>query len=285
MGFWICAWSDTSILIAERIESIADQDCGIPGETFFYTVRSGKLIMGLALEKNWVSEPEFDVELKEYLLLGYLKRVEVKFEQLRLYPYLDDIRIHLEDLYALKDEQLVWERILSSDLIGLDIDNWSLKYLKPRLKEEDILEVINDIIDMAIPEMEKAWEKGQELKEDLLDSINITPVGLIPLNTNEGYILIRSWAETKVYAFNMHLFLEENDDDQYRSLITKYLHTFVNTPSNTPERIKAQLVRANPGLPNPATFLFRTESNIPHIESLMPLAKQLAYNYIMSPLY
>lgn len=241
--------------------------------------------MGLALEKDWVSKPVFDVELKEYLLLAYLQRVEERFSELKLYPALDDLRSHLEDLYALKDEKLVWERLLGSDLVGLDTENWELKYDRPKLKEETVLEVITDIVDMAIPQMEKRWESGQELKEELLEHISITPVGLVPLNTNEGYLLLRTWSETKVYTFSMHLFLEENDEDQYRSLVTKYLHTFLNTPSNTPERIKSQLLRANPKFPNPATFLFRADTAIPHIESFMPLAKQLTFNYIMSPLY
>lgn len=241
--------------------------------------------MGLALEKDWVSKPVFDAELKEYLLLAYLKRVSERFVECRLYPYLDDLRTHLEDLYALKDEKQVWERLLSSDVIGLDMENWSLKYDRPKLREESILDVITDVVNMAIPVIEEQWEKGQELKEQLLDHISITPVGLVPLNTNEGYLMLRTWSETKVYYFSMRLFLEEHDDDQYRSLITKYMHTFVNTPLNTPERIKHQLLKSNPDLPNPATFLFRTDAAIPHIETYMPLAKQLAYNYIMSPLY
>jgi hypothetical protein len=241
--------------------------------------------MGLALEQDWVSKPEFDVELKGYLLLAYLQRVTEQFSALKLYPYLDDLRYHLEDLYTLKDERMIWERLLASDLIGFDMENWSLKYDRPKLKEETVLSVISDIVNMAIPEIEARWEQGQELKEELLDHIAITPVGLVPLNSNEGYLMLRTWSETKVYSFSLRLFLEDNEENQYRSIITKYLHTFLNTTSNTPERIKHQLLKTNPEMPNPATFLFRCDASIPHIESFMPLAKQLAYNYIMSPLY
>ena len=241
--------------------------------------------MGQALQKNWVSTPTFDVELKEYILLAYLQRVNHRFNEQKLYPYLDELRTHLEDLYALKDEKLVWERLLSSDLIGLDFNNWSLRYAKPKLPEHEMLDIINDIIDMAIPRMEKSWEIGQELKEHLFDHISISPVGLVPLNTTEGYLFLRTWNETRVYSFYMQLFLEEYDEDQYKSLTTKYLQTFQNTPRNTPERLKSSLVKANPSIPNPATFLFRTSMAIPHVESFMPLAKQLAYNYIMSPVY
>jgi len=119
----------------------------------------------------------------------------------------------------------------------------------------------------------------------LFDHLSISPVGLVPLNTTEGYLFLRSWNETRVYSFCMQLFLEEYDDDQYKSLTTKYLQTFQNTPRNTPERLKSSLVKMNADLPNPATFLFRTDMTIPHVESFMPLAKQLAYNYIMSPVY
>lgn len=241
--------------------------------------------MGLALQKDWVSTPTFDVELKEYVLLAYLQRVNQRFGELKLYPYLDELRTHLEDLYALKDEKNIWERILSSDLVGLDTDNWSLKFDKPKLPESELLDVINQVVDIAIPRMETFWECGQELKEEILDHINITPVGLIPLNTTEGYMMLRSWNETRVYSFSMKLFLEERDQDQYKSLNTKFIASFLNTPSNTPDRLKRMLIKANPDLPNPATFLFRSEMTIPHVESFMPLAKQLAYNYIMSPVY
>ena len=50
----------------------------------------------IGLPRDWVCRPALDLELKQYLLLAYLQRVNARFAELKLYPYLDELLGHVE---------------------------------------------------------------------------------------------------------------------------------------------------------------------------------------------
>jgi hypothetical protein len=56
--------------------------------------------------------------------------------------------------------------------------------------------------------------------------------------------------------------------------------TFPIGLAHTYAQIKAGLVRTFRAQPNPATFAFETDIVLPHIETFMPLAKQLVYEHL-----
>ena len=54
------------------------------------------------LSQDWAFRPALDVELKHYILLGYLQRVEARFAERKLYPHLHEVRTHLDELLRVK---------------------------------------------------------------------------------------------------------------------------------------------------------------------------------------
>lgn len=46
------------------------------------------------LPLDWAFRPTLDVEMKHYILLGYLQRVQARFSERKLYPHLNELRAH-----------------------------------------------------------------------------------------------------------------------------------------------------------------------------------------------
>jgi hypothetical protein len=73
------------------------------------------------LSSDWILAPGIDLELKEYMLLGYLQRVHARFDQHKLYPYLDELRDHLERLRVLRQQRADLAGLLDREVIAIDI--------------------------------------------------------------------------------------------------------------------------------------------------------------------
>jgi hypothetical protein len=106
------------------------------------------------------------------------------------------------------------------------------------------------------------------------DKINITPVGLIPLDTQEGYFFLSSGnvKSTRVYQYRLSIF--EKHDEKYRSIKTAFIDNWVRSISSTYEQIKSELIRHRKDLPNPAVYSIETELSFPLEETLLPVAKR-----------
>lgn len=224
--------------------------------------------------------PAFDAELKRYILLGYLQRVAARFNENKLYPYLDDLRTHVQELIRLKRNKNELQQAGPKQLIGFDVRTGEPIYeVEP---EDDLLELIDEVIDFSIPGLHKALALGQELRSQLADRIQFAPVGIQPLHAMEGWLLLRTGKDARVYAYTMPILREHSETDQYRSVITRYVTTYSVGIASTYENIKAELRAQHREHPNPATFVFESDLPLPLIETFMPLAKQLIYNSIRS---
>ncbi len=232
------------------------------------------------LPKDWVVMPALDAELKRYILLGYLQRVNERFSERKLYPYLDDLRSHLEELVQLKCGKNELAQGMPGQLIGFDPRTGEA--LHERDADDVLLELIEEVIDFSIPDLRRTLLLGQELKHELGERIQFSPVGIQPLHATEGWLLLRTGRDARVYAYTMPLFREHSEVDQYRSVITRFLTTYSVGIACTYENIKADLRAQHRDHPNPATFVLEAEVPLPLIETYMPLAKQLVYEFISS---
>ena len=199
------------------------------------------------LEQDWLLAPGFDLELKQYVLLGYLQRVEARFSERKLYPHLDELWAHAKRLTQLQ------QHLQSTN------------------------EALGDVIDFALPELRVMLDEGRELRRSLSSRIHFSPVGLLPIHTHEGYLLLRQGREARVYEYRVPLFHGTAEGLQYQSVRTRYLDSYQVSLANTYEHIKSDLVRRVRQLPHPATFVFEAEIGLPHIETFMPLVKQLVH--------
>jgi hypothetical protein len=112
------------------------------------------------------------------------------------------------------------------------------------------------------------------------DSFKIAPVGLIPLETNEGYMFLQnaSLHHTFVYYYRITMF--EKHDEKYRGIKTTYIESWQKNMVNTFGNIKSELIRQRRDLPNPAVYSIETELNYPLEETLLPIAKRSLVRYI-----
>lgn len=225
------------------------------------------------LEQDWLLAPGFDLELKQYVLLGYLQRVRKRFSERKLYPHLDELWIHAERLARLRDDLGNMSDALSGGVIAVDLERAEL--VRAKAQESELMNVIRDVIDFALPELMLRLDEGRELRRSLSSRIQFSPVGLLPIHTHEGYLLLRQGHEARVYEYRIPLFHGTAHDLQYHSVRTRYLDSYQVSLAYTYEQIKSDLVRRAHQLPNPATFVFEADIGLPHIETFMPLAKQL----------
>ncbi len=116
------------------------------------------------------------------------------------------------------------------------------------------------------------------------EKINIFPVGVIPIYSKEGYLLLSRFAgktkKANVFRYTVSLF--ENQSDFYGRIQTNFVTTFTISPENTFENIKIELIRNYPQMPNPATFAIESELFLPMNETLLPVAKKLLVKYIVN---
>jgi len=231
------------------------------------------------LPSDWVLRPAIDLELKQYTLLAYLQRVQQRFSETKLYPHLDELEVHHSELLRIQRSKGSLSANIHGDLVGFDPATGQA--IHAPAPQPDVLDVIDDVIEFALPGLRRMIANGSELRQELTALIRFEPLGVQPLKPTEGWLFLGSGRETRVYRYAMPLLREHQEQHQYRSVVTRYHGTYPRSISHTYEHVRATLIGTRPDLPVPATFVFDSTSSIPYIETFMPLAKQLVYEHIV----
>lgn len=231
------------------------------------------------LPMDWVLRSGIDLEMKQYTLLAYLQRVDRQFKERKLYPHLLELRMHVDELLRLRRNKDELARNISGELLGFDPRSGAAIREKPT--DDQWLAAVDDVIDFAVPGLRRMLSEGSGLREELAGHIHFAPVGLWPLSTQEGWLLLRTGREARVYGYAMPLLLDRSEEQLARYPLTRYVTSYSLGFSCTYEHIKADLIGKHPAFPNPATFVFETDLALPHIETYMPLAKRSLYDHIV----
>ena len=231
------------------------------------------------LEQNWITEGLIDFEYKKYLLLAYLKEVNEHFDKNKLYPFLSEIITHYQNLLSLKEGKNELSDKFSSKVTSVDMKDFKLKYEK-LIEDNEVMKEIESIINFSIPKFDKYLKEGKEIYDFIEKYINIYPVGITPINSDEGYLIVRNGdnKDTKVYGYKITIF--HKSDEKYRGIYTNYMVSYTQGIVNTLESIKQELIKTNNYLPNPATYAIESEITFPFNESLFPIAKRCFVKYI-----
>ncbi len=232
------------------------------------------------LPKDWAYSPSFDLELKQYVLLGYLQRVQARFKERKLFPYLSDLYTQTEELLHLQRSKVAFTRDLHGPLLGFDRSTGQAKHAKP--EDPEPLRVVDDVIDFALPKLQRFLATGNDLRKTIAQRLRLTPIGLVPLYTAEGWLLLRWGSEAHAYTYTIPMVVGEQGADDHRKVFTRYVATYPIGLSSTYEGIKSGLIRSFPHMPNPATFAVESEVDAPRIETLLPLAKCLVLDQARS---
>jgi hypothetical protein len=231
------------------------------------------------LSETWFAEGYIDFELKKYTLLAYLQQVTRYFNESKLYPQLSDVIFHYNNLQALKENKKFLQEQFPKKLSGLQIEKLQLLY-EQIIEDDELMQELEEIINFSADKLKTAISSGTEIYEFVEDKLNIFPVGLIPLDTNEGYFFLSegSGRQTLVYQYRLSFF--EKHDEKYRAIRTEYVNEWERNIVNSYENIKAELLRNKKELPNPAVYSIETELSFPVSETLLPVAKRSLVRYI-----
>lgn len=225
------------------------------------------------LSETWFADGYIDFELKKYTLLAYLQEVNNYFSDAKLYPQLADVIFHYNNLVAFRENKKYLQEQFPKKLTGIQLEKLQLLY-EQMIEDDELMLELESIIHYSIDTMKSTISNGTEIYELVEQSISITPVGIIPLDTTEGYLFLRNKNElqTKVYQYRLSFF--ERHNSQYRTLKTNFIDSWLSNFVNTYESIKGELIRNQSALPNPAVYSIETNLSYPVEETFLPIAKR-----------
>ncbi|HEX4877895.1 MAG TPA: hypothetical protein VFV31_14555 [Chitinophagaceae bacterium] len=232
-----------------------------------------------SLSETWFAEGRIDFELKKYTLLAYLQEVNRYFNENKLYPQLADVIFHYNNIVAFRENKKYLQEHFPKKLTGIQLQKLQVLY-EQMIEDDELMQELEDIIHFSASSIRKTIHNGTEIYEFVEEKINIAPVGLIPLDTKEGYFFLSSGniKSTRVYHYRLSLF--EKHDEKYRSIKTVFIDNWVRSISSTYEQIKAELIKQRRELPNPAVYSIETELSFPVDETLLPIAKRSLVKFI-----
>lgn len=231
------------------------------------------------LSETWFAEGRIDFELKKYTLLAYLQQVNQYFNENKLYPQLADVIFHYNNIVAFRENKKYLQEHFPKKLTGIQLEKLQLIY-EQLLEDDELMQELENIIHYSASRIKRTISNGTEIYEFVESCITINPVGLIPLDTREGYFFLSSGnrRDTRVYHFRLSIF--EKHDEKYRSIKTHFIDNWVRSFSNTYEHIKTELIRHHRELPNPAVYSIETALTYPVDETLLPIAKRELVKHI-----
>ncbi len=230
------------------------------------------------LSNNWITEGTIDFEYKKYLLLAYLRDIDQSFKNEKLYPPFADLIQHHRNLLHLRHQLNLMEEQFPKAISEVDLQR--MKLLFEKINEDKVVEEIENIINYALPEMEAKIKNGIEIYEEVEHKLHVFSLGLIPLYKDDGYFLISDFVKRNILLYDYHFTIFANSTEQFRAVKTNFVKSYKLSISNTYEKIKYDLIKADKSNPTPATFVVEFKDNIPYRETLLPVAKRSLVQFI-----
>ncbi|MGC4034598.1 MAG: hypothetical protein QM764_01465 [Chitinophagaceae bacterium] len=233
------------------------------------------------LSETWFAEGYIDFELKKYTLLAYLQEVGKYFNENKLYPQLADVIFHYNNIVAFRENKKFLQEHFPKKLTGVQMQKLQVLY-EQMIQDDELMQELEDIINYSASTIKKTILNGTEIYEFVEDKLTISPVGLIPLDINEGYFFLSSGntKTTRVYQYRLSFF--EKHDEKYRSIKTSYIDAKQRGVASTYEHIKSELIRSRTDFPNPAVYSIEVNLSFPVDETLLPIAKRSLVKFISS---
>jgi hypothetical protein len=230
------------------------------------------------LSETWFVEGNIDFESKKYTLLAYLQNVNSYFDAQKLYPQMADIIFHYNNIVAFKENKRFLQQQFPKRLTGIQIQKLELLY-EEMIADNELMAELEDITQYASLKIKRTIDMGAEIYNTVEEAMNITPVGLLPLQSNEGYFLLSQSGDRYTRVYHYYLSFFERHNDRYRALKSNFVDEWERNFVNTYESIKAELLRRDRQL-NPAVYAIESKKPYPLEETLLPIAKRNLVRYI-----
>ncbi len=231
------------------------------------------------LSETWFAEGYIDFELKRYTLLAYLQEVNKYFDQQKLYPQLADLIFHYNNLVSFRENKKYLQEKFPKQLNDINLEQLELLYER-MIADDELMDELENIINYSAKKMKTTISNGAEIYESVEGSLKIAPVGIIPLETNEGYMFLQNATIHQTFVYYYRITIFEKHDEKYRGIKTDYIDSWQKNFVNTYGNIKSELIRYRKQLPNPAVYSIETSSHYPLEETLLPIAKRTLVRYI-----
>ncbi|MDQ3190022.1 MAG: hypothetical protein M3Q58_00350 [Bacteroidota bacterium] len=231
------------------------------------------------LSKNWLTEKHIDFEYKKYVLLAYLSEVNNSFEQNMLYPCFSEIIEHYKNVMSVKENKKIISDAFPSRLQKIDLELFNIEY-KKMIEDSDLFAELEQIINYSILKFEYYLKEGKKIFDFIENNTTISPVGVVPLNADYGYLLLKNGHNKITYVYEYRTTIFEGSEDKYRGLHTVFIEAYKRNFTTTFEFIKSDLIRKKRDLPNPATYAMETDLVVPLNETFLPIAKRMLIRHI-----
>ncbi len=219
-----------------------------------------------------------DEEAERYRMLAYLQRVTARYKERKLYPYIDELADRIRAIRSLLDSRERFKAGLPLAITGLDLHNRRIE--RSAMEGTELLRSLDVLAESILPRLKNMWDQGDELRERLVAKLHFEPVGIRPLRTDEGYLLLCEGPTARVYSYSLRRITLGEPADPQRELITRYVTDYTLSIAWTFEQVRTDLRARDEHLPNPAVYAFTTELRLPAIETFVPLAKQLLWEEV-----
>lgn len=234
------------------------------------------------LSENWLLEGHIDFEYKKYLLMAYLQEVNEILENKKLFPVLNDLIFHYNNLNQIKMKKKLMNDQFPKRVTGADLQKMELLYQKI-IEDDQLMLELESIIEFAMPRLKEKLHLGKNIYQEFESGIEIEPIGIAPLQYNEGLMFLSTLNDPLMRIYHYQITFFERSNEKYRGIHTTYIDSIKKSLGKTYEQIKVSLIkRLNNLMPNPATFLVSTSSMQPFQESIFPVAKKSLVKYVAS---
>ena len=225
------------------------------------------------LSETWFAEGFIDFELKKYTLLAYLQQINAYFTENKLYPQLADVIFHYNNLVAFRENKKYLQEQFPKKLTGIQLEKLQNLY-EQLIEDDELMQQLEEIIHFSADAMKTTISSGAEIYEFVEDQMTITPVGIVPIDIQEGYFFLSAGQTRSTYIYQYRLSFFEKHDEKYRSIKTSYVDIMQRSMVNTYEALKYELIKNRSALPNPAVYSIETTLSFPVEETLLPIAKR-----------
>jgi cytochrome b involved in lipid metabolism len=161
----------------------------------------------ITLDPNFLTIDPIDFEYKSYMVLGYKQKIINEFSSYQLYPYINDVSLHIITI----SNFLINKKVIDSTdqvITGIDIGNNSLIY-KPKF-EDVLMNDIETLAEYSLHHFRDMLKIGKDLFDEVEKSLQIHEMGLKSLDKGEGILLTCNGKVFNVYHFNICYVVQEN---------------------------------------------------------------------------
>lgn len=226
------------------------------------------------LDLSLFTDVTADTEARQYRILDALTKAGSSFRSNKIYPQLAHLVETFRVLNGIRTKLDQLNGTFPTQITGINLEKMEIEEEVIFVDQADMGKVA-EIIDWAMPLIRKRIDEGVAIFEYVDDQLEVENVGVVPEYQGEGYFFV---PDNECKCLNLYMYelsIYQQSEDSYRSLKTEFIRTVDQKIFHrSPNAIKLDLIREYSDLPNPATYLFQTNLDLPYQPTIYPVVKR-----------